>query len=645
MAKSIYEIIKKQNGEGFARVLRGKGLQDIPDIAHIVKYAGHSAEDAEKLFPYLWSLKEFKEQNNPTNADPFQLLDQAGYHAFEVHNLDEQNSIQHFFRHNEELCTFRDEHRYENNYMIHAIKHEVWRDPYTIKPSKNPERQDEYGTSVISIQIRKKGGFISIKNRYNHTVDNPDQTFHSNPDEIIAGLSGALKAYFDVDWQSTGITVPNGFILYNKQLLKTNFEVNNCYFGDGFYAKDGEIIDIDKNNQIQMDYFIWDNKQKKLLNPSGTTDGFVQVFNNFVQGKKVTVSGKAPNQTITVDGEKIIELGNNQIVTLNLPGITDIPPEFLALNKSIQQINLPNVKTIGNRFLNHNENLQKLSLPEAVTIGNFALSQNTDMQELSLPNVTEIGHNFAYHNQILHTIFLPNVKTVSTRFLFCNNMLDQISLPNVTTIGDDFLHCNKQLKQISLPNVTTIGDDFLYANEQLQQISLPNATTIGNGFLHWNEQLKQISLPNVTTIGDGSLYANKQLQQISLPNVATIGACFLHHNKQLKQISLPNVTTISNDFLRWNEQLKQISLPKLTELPMGFMINNNQVILNIPKLESIIVDRYPHLQSQPTTPAINTPITDIFPERRSKAQRFKHAIKQIYDKIKIIYRTHGENNI
>ncbi|MDE6250880.1 MAG: leucine-rich repeat domain-containing protein, partial [Alphaproteobacteria bacterium] len=461
MAKSIYEIIKKQNSEGFARVLRGKGLLDIPDIAHIVKYAGHSAEDAEKLFPYLWSLKEFKEQNNPTNADPFQLLDQAGYHAFEVHNLDEQNSIQHFFRQNEELCTFRDEHRYENNYMIHAIKHEVWRDPYAIKPSDKPERQDEYGTSVISIQIRKDGGFISIKNRYNHTVSNPDQTFHSNPDEIIAGLSAALKGYFHVDWQSTEIPVPDGFILMNGQILKYNFEINHRYIGDGFYTQNGQIIDIDKNNQVQMDYFIWDNRTKELWSPAHYSDGFSEIFYKCIRDKKVTIEGKAPNQTILVDGVKFIELSNNQIVTLNLPDVTKIDNGFLSYNKSLKQISLPNV----------------------ISIGTFFLSHNNALTEISLPNVTFIDHTFLSNNESLAQISLPNVETIGDRFLSGNQSLTEISLPNVTYIGDGFLSRNQSLTEISLPNVAKIGKYFLSGNQSLTEISLPNVTYIGDGFL------------------------------------------------------------------------------------------------------------------------------------------------------------------
>ena len=41
---------------------------------------------------------------------------------------------------------------------------------------------------MISIQIDKVNNYVSIKNRYNHTVENPDCTFNNNLDNIIPGL-------------------------------------------------------------------------------------------------------------------------------------------------------------------------------------------------------------------------------------------------------------------------------------------------------------------------------------------------------------------------------------------------------------------------------------------------------------------------
>lgn len=596
MAKSVYDIIKKQNGEGFARVLRDKGLLDIPDVVDIVKYSGHTAQDAEEIFPYLWSLKEFQETGNTTPTDPFQLLDQAGYHAYEVHNLEDQNSLRRFFRKNEELCTFRDMHRYENNYIIHAVKHDVWRDPYAIKPAKNPQRQDEYGTSVISIQIRKSGGFISIKNRYNHTVSNPDQTFNSNPDEIIAGLSAALKGYFNVDWQSTGVSLPEGFILSGNQILKTNFEINNHYIGDGFYTQDASVIDIDKNNQVQLDYFIWDNKQKKLLNPLKAYDCFPDIFNDFIQDKKVTISGKAPNQTILVDGEKVIEIENNHIVTLNMPHLTAVKDHFLIRNTHLRSISLPNVTTIGNYFLYNNLKLQSISLPNASTIGSYFLSSNENLQTISLPNVTNIGDNFLHNNKVLH----------------------DISLPIATHIGNGFLANNKNLQSMSLPAAVSIGITFLRSNEQIKHLYAPNLESVGYCFLRDNTALSQIDLPSLKSVGEQFLALNKQIQWANLPNLESAGILFLQHNKKLKRLSLPNLTKLSG----------------------GFMKYNNGVILDLPRLNSVAYNS----QSRPATPAVNTPITDIIPERRNIAQKFRAAIKKLHEKITITYNNQFDND-
>ncbi len=246
-----------------------------------------------------------------------------------------------------------------------------------------------YGTSVISIQIRKTGGFISIKNRYNHTVANPDQTFHSNPDEIIPGLSASLKAYFNVDWLQTGVNIPYGFILLNGQILKTDFEVNNHYFGDGFYTLNGNIINIDKTKQVQIDNFIWDNQIKQLLDPAKTHEDFVRIFNKIVRGKKVDITGQSPNQTILVDGVPIIELKNNQIVTLNLPDIVErVGDGFLYSNKTLTTLNMPNLKSVGHEFL----------------------YRNTRLTTLNAPNLKSVGQGFLYFNEILKKLNAPKLK-------------------------------------------------------------------------------------------------------------------------------------------------------------------------------------------------------------------------------------------
>ena len=93
----------------------------------------------------------------------------------------------------EELMKQYDKNIPDIPYVVYKYK-----DVDKIKRGKPPQRDDEYGTSVISIQVFKEGGFISIKNRYNHTVQNCDNTLNSNPDNIILGLSDAIKHHFHV---------------------------------------------------------------------------------------------------------------------------------------------------------------------------------------------------------------------------------------------------------------------------------------------------------------------------------------------------------------------------------------------------------------------------------------------------------------
>ena len=223
----MYDIIKKQNGERFAKAIRNydNGIFDIPNIDKIVKYAGR---DAEPIMQYLISLKNIKivETGNPQN--PFELLNKAGYDAYVADTLGKQNAIKQYFAPGEELCTFRDFNRYLNYYIINAVRKDV--DKIKRSDFKNPQREDEYGTSVLSIQILKKGGFISIKNRYNHTVDNCDNTYNSNPDNIIAGLAEAFKHYFNVNFSTRTVLLPECYVLISGQICKYNSEINNIYF-------------------------------------------------------------------------------------------------------------------------------------------------------------------------------------------------------------------------------------------------------------------------------------------------------------------------------------------------------------------------------------------------------------------------------
>lgn len=134
-----------------------------------------------------------------------------------------------YYRDGEIICTYNSlKKRMEEYHMVVAIKDNIDK----IKRSNNPERDDEYGTSILNIQIARNGSHMSIKNRYNHTVSQCDSTFDNDLNHITMGLQSMVLGYYGF----AGITKQNKY--YNNIVnigdiyLKYYTERNNIYFGD-----------------------------------------------------------------------------------------------------------------------------------------------------------------------------------------------------------------------------------------------------------------------------------------------------------------------------------------------------------------------------------------------------------------------------
>jgi hypothetical protein len=364
---TIYKKIKKQNGEAFARTLRDfhNGLLEVSDIDQVLRYAGRGANTAQSLLPYLMTLlaaneSELQEAAEP--QDPFVLLNQAGYEAFHADTLEKQNSIKEYFKQGELLCTFNDHARYQNYHMVHAVKKNVEhikREDFNGKE----ERQDEYGTSVISIQMRKSGGFISIKNRYNHAVAGCDNTFNSHPDNIIDGLSAALKTHFDVKFTTTKAPLPNNYTLMKGKLLKCHTEYNNIYYGDQFWAEGGSVHEVNKSaGDALFDNLLFDNKTKTLkkIDPD-LVDSFADDFNRAYGGDPRLTVHKGGN--LTLNGETLIGAEQSRIKTLNLPELRSMGKRCLGLADTLTAFDATALTTMGDSCLYNARALTAFNAP------------------------------------------------------------------------------------------------------------------------------------------------------------------------------------------------------------------------------------------------------------------------------------------
>ncbi len=361
----MYKTLKKQNGEKFAQTIRNfhNGILEIPDIDVILRHAG---QDAEPLLPYLMTLLASNDDTPaPAPSDPFVLLDQAGYKAFYADALEKQNSIKPYFARGELLCTFNDHARYKNYHIVHAVKKDV--DQIKREDFKGKEeRQDEYGTSVISIQMWKEGGFISIKNRYNHAVSGCDNTFDSNPDNIIDGLSAALKDYFNVEFSATKSSLPEGFVLMGNRIFKYYKEDNNIYYGDQAWAENAHVYTVDKvAGDALFEGFLFDNKTKTLkkIDPENN-DSFADDFNRCYGGNRaLTVKGG----NLYLGDELLIGAEKSRIKTLYLPALTEMGECCLFSADALTRFEAPALTAMGDRCFFSAYDLTRFETPALAT--------------------------------------------------------------------------------------------------------------------------------------------------------------------------------------------------------------------------------------------------------------------------------------
>ncbi len=452
---------------------------------------------------YIYSLVNIEEILEDEEKDnyktPKELLEEAGYDLYECHTEEEIQSFRKYYRENEELCTFRG-NRLERCYVFFAVKKDV--DNIKREDFQKPKREDLYGTSVISIQFTKdKNHTLSIKNRYNHKVNNPDATFKNNLDNIILGLTESFSRYYGMTQAklTNDFEIPGYVEASDEKYYKYSHEINNIYYCPNNIIIDNFRVKRLKQNKLLIDYFILDLENKTIsLYDYCLEDYFEESLKKINQiqiakekeYKKIIIKTSEGDVILKIDkGNKIIEYQNNNI--------KEIGDNFFRYNIFLEHLWLPNVTKIGHRVLYSNESLEHLCLPKVQEIGSSFLCHNKSLNHLELPNVTKISHGFLYQNNSLEQLELPNVIEIDNAFLYYNKSLNHLELPNVVEIGDGFLAYNTSLNHLELPNVVEIGDGFLAHNTSLTKLILPKVTEVGESFLYYNTSLTQLELPNV----------------------------------------------------------------------------------------------------------------------------------------------------
>ena len=406
--------------------------------------------DLEEEFKnYIYSKIDVEKEKPEIIGEktPYQLLDENGYNLYECNSEEEIQSFKKYYKTGEELCTFRGGRL--NSYVVFwAVKKDA--EEIKRKDFKNPKREDEYGTSVMGIQFTKsQNSIVSIKNRYNHRVNNPDATYGNDLDRIAPGLTQSFEKLLlqrGMTLNKSNIeafNIPNYVVAGDGKYYKYNMEINGNYYCPGNVIIDhGDVIKLEPEKQELIDYFILDkeNKTLSLYDISLGRDSFIDGFKNIdsiemannnnseQKTKTITIKEKSSDKPITIE----INKESNSIIGYTNENLTNLGDNFLGYNEKLSKLVAPNVTSIKYGVLQNNKGLEKFEASNLKEIGDCFLRYNVQLSNIEVPNVTYIGNDVLENNKSLKKIDAPNAEWIGSYFLTNNTKLSELYVPNLT---------------------------------------------------------------------------------------------------------------------------------------------------------------------------------------------------------------------
>jgi len=488
--KNDLDRIKKLYGEDFAKQFCRKHFshiierEDFSFADFLIKLIAPNRYFYEDLIKHN-KLEDFKNsiwgmfneeitETSSTNETPEQLMKRAGYTLYKCETKEDIERFRKYYALNEELCTFEDDQRINTHTIFWAVKDGAQK----LKRHEflNPKRQDEYGTSVLSIQFSK--GFestLAIINRYNSAVKYAEATFSNNLDKIYPGLTSSFKKHYDINLISgrKAFKIPGYIFDENGTYHKLNNQINGvCYCADNVIIKNGKSTHYDPTRYILADYYIIDRKEKtiELFNESGISDAFVEQFNNIRKIDSTISDDKKYVKVWCDDGVVEIILNKyNQIIKFTNNNVKEIGNGFMQYCTAIEDVVLEQVEEIGDDCLTDNKRLKHFITPNLISIGNSALCYNEGIEELRLQNAKSIGNFCFISNKKLTKFLAPKLESVGKSFMCQNNKLKNVRLPQLRKIDFGFMSSNDCATKFTAP-LLDMNIYKVYLNNTFQEL-------------------------------------------------------------------------------------------------------------------------------------------------------------------------------
>ncbi len=524
------KIIKKKYGENMSHLCRELFPTILEQNGVLSKLMldnfneTHDLYDDIILHDLIIDFKTFiynkfysiREDDKEVTKTPKELLSMAGYNLVECTKEREIQNFKKYYAFGETLCTFSDLNRLKRCRVFFAVKKNV--DEIKRENFKEPKREDEYGTSVISIQFTKDGtNTLSIKNRYNHTVSNPDATFKNNLDNIMVGLTDSFEKYYGIKqtYKNNGFEIPN-YVRANGKYYKYNYEINNIYYCQNNIIIDNfEVKQYEKEKYIILDYFILDLVNKKIMLYDKTKkDSFVETITNIDKieiknienGKAIKIKTK-DNNDIEIELDKL-----NRITKYTNNKITKLNDLFLYMNDTLIELNIPNVEFIGECCCTASD-LKVINAPNVKKICGESF-MSSSIEEIDFKNLEILEESCFIGCEKITTLNLPKLKSMGYGCFVNSQFLCDINLPSLIVLDSNCFYEASSLKNVYLPNLKKMGYNCFHKSKNIISIFAPKLEYMKYGCFIDNEIIKKFNI-SLDAISDDSCFKkNKTIQKL-----------------------------------------------------------------------------------------------------------------------------------
>ena len=662
MKNKDLETIKTYYGERFARFCR-ENLSSILEIeGELPKFLMSKISPTKALYDVIiqhdiseefkaYMIRAYNNKANEYTPDqnietPKQLLAKVGYDLFHCETVEELMKFAKYYskEYCEVLCTFNNPtYRISEFNIFFAVKKNV--NQINRQDFQKPRRQDEYGTSVMSFQFKKPYNILSIKNRYNHTVEKCDSTFGNDLDNIIAGLTESFEVHYGIkqDLKNTKFYLPNFTTGDDGKWYHYNMHTSGAYYCDNNIiittpreanknklVKGSRCIEYyDKARYEIFDNYILDMKEKRIDFHNSLRGGEdkhltrIKIKNVSIQRLKGT-SDKVIHILTDTDKKIQIKINSHSQMIEYFDEHTEVAGDnFLCESTYLQKVELPNLREVGDKFLHHCQALKEIECPNLTMAGDGCLRNALSLKEFIAPDLMFVGNGFLENCNTLENVNLASLEVVGMCFLRNTYCLENITLPEIRKLGADcFCDC-RALKTFTAPKLEIVCECCFQTAPSLKELHIPKARdlrvssfrfvprlevlnaesleTLESHCFYNTRGIKKLTLPNLKETDISNFVEVDSLESLELPKVEILGMYNFSNAPVLTSIYAPNLRKVEAEAFKYATRLKVLELPSLEEV--GYQAFNEMLSLkeiSLPNLTSVAYQsfqRCPKVQS------------------------------------------------